>query len=217
MIQLFDDNQDGHITYQEMMRGFEVKQVREVLEVMDIEKDDLHSMFKLMDEDDSGDLEYDEFISSFLKAQGQEPTVYWMMMKLQISKIMKMLHRVDEKLEIHELADPGRGDGTTPLGPTVNDLKGALWEKQVDHPSPRPSQEKDTMSVQTSLMAQFTEDIKLFSMSLQGQLEALAHCLELNTVALQQCSQAFQAAGRPRASRGPRPRPRRATAGSRRA
>jgi len=196
VIQLFDENQDGLISYEEMMTGYEVKEIRDVLEVMGIERDDLQLMFQLMDEDDSGDLQYDEFISSFLKAQGQEPMVYWMMMKLQISKMLKMTCRVSERLEKHELAAAGRGDGT-PSGPMPNDVKGVPEEKQVEQPSPRNGQLKDATRVPSSLAPQLMEDFKLFSACLQGQFEALAHRLELNTATLQQCSQDLQAAGRP--------------------
>ena len=119
-----------------------------------------------MDEDDSGDLQYDEFITSFLKAQGQEPMVYSMMMKLQIDKIIKMVNRVNEKFEIQELGSK-RGD-MTPLGLMAGRQRshqssnlpaaGAPWEQQVSYQPSMASQEKDTTDVPPSLTAQIAED-----------------------------------------------------------
>merc|ERR1740121_518460 len=61
---------------------------------MRIDESDMKDLFKLMDRDDSGTLEYPEVITAFHKANTLEPHIYRMLMKLELTKIRHMLENL---------------------------------------------------------------------------------------------------------------------------
>jgi len=87
-----DTNGDGYISMGELLEGFEnEKDLREYMQCLDIDREDLALIFDLMDVNHSGSLSYDEFVNHFVKAQSQDPRMYMMVMKLQSAQIMRAL------------------------------------------------------------------------------------------------------------------------------
>jgi voltage-gated sodium channel len=85
-----DHNKDGHITLMELIDSFESEpDVRTYLQGMNINTDDLSTIFDLMDVDRSGDLSYEEFVSTFAKAQSQDARIHMMTVKLQGTQILR--------------------------------------------------------------------------------------------------------------------------------
>jgi len=93
-----DADKSGTIHLDELMLGYSDKTVKAMLDDMCIDRSDLEMLFKLMDADDSGELEYTEFIHALMKAQTQDPKVYTMTMQLRLKKIEFLL---TERLENH--------------------------------------------------------------------------------------------------------------------
>jgi len=98
VMQRLDSDNSGSIGLDELMQGYSDKTVKSMLDDMCIDKSDLEMLFKLMDADDSGELEYTEFIHALMKAQTQDPKVYTMTMQLRLKKIEFLL---TERLENH--------------------------------------------------------------------------------------------------------------------
>merc|ERR1740123_501473 len=96
MIGLDKDN-SGSVTREELLGGYDDPVVKQTLEGMDIYKDDLDQLFRLMDCDDSGHLGYDEFVQHFYKAQTQDPRAYLLFMRLHVEK---MEYRITRNMDL---------------------------------------------------------------------------------------------------------------------
>jgi hypothetical protein len=94
-----DHNRNGHITLMELLDGFESEpEVRSYLQGMNINTEDLRTIFDLMDIDRSGDLSYDEFVNTFVKAQSQDARIHMMTVKLQSTQILREVREQAERI-----------------------------------------------------------------------------------------------------------------------
>jgi len=92
VIESLDKDQSGSISMEELKAGFsDQKAVRKVLELLDIDESDLEQLFRLMDNDQSGDVSYVEFFHCLRKAHSQDMRMYLMNVKLQISQISTLM------------------------------------------------------------------------------------------------------------------------------
>jgi len=92
VLEQIDTDHDHKISMDEIMHGYDVPMVRDNMNMLGISKGDLDEIFTLMDLENSGDLDYKQFLGMFHKAQGQDLRIYLMMMHLQNQR---MGHTVD--------------------------------------------------------------------------------------------------------------------------
>eukprot|EP00928_Gymnodinium_smaydae_P067259 TRINITY_DN501_c0_g1_i2.p1 TRINITY_DN501_c0_g1~~TRINITY_DN501_c0_g1_i2.p1 ORF type:complete len:613 (-),score=126.26 TRINITY_DN501_c0_g1_i2:79-1866(-) len=68
-----DDDGSGTLSIEEFKRGFdESQEFADLLKIMNITKDDLQMVFKVVDQDNSGDVEYVEFVDNIHRMKSQE-------------------------------------------------------------------------------------------------------------------------------------------------
>jgi len=91
-----DTDASGSISEQELMAGYSHPRIKETLEEMNITKNDLRTLFHLMDHDGTGQLSYHLFLESFYKAQVQDPKVYLMVMQLRMQTVEKQVAKSHE-------------------------------------------------------------------------------------------------------------------------
>jgi len=99
VIASIDEDKSGSISEKELLSAFEIPEVRHQLDVMGLDENDLHNLFKMLDQDGSGDLDYDEFINAFLKAQGQDLRIYLMMQKTQVDSMANTVRKLEAEVQ----------------------------------------------------------------------------------------------------------------------
>jgi len=131
---------DGSCTVNkaELLSGFNTNlTVKKTLEDMDIYEEDLEQLFHIMDFDDSGCLDYCEFVHQFYKAQTQDPRAYLMIMRLHLEKMEHRISRnVDIKLtELMQQVIDGihapNADPPPPVYPADHERQASAWRKDV--------------------------------------------------------------------------------------
>jgi len=94
VIESLDNDQSGTISMEELKLGFQTQPaLSKILELLDIDKQDLESFFRLMDNDNSGDVSYTEFYNCLRKAHSQDMRMYLMNVKLQVCQISSLLNK----------------------------------------------------------------------------------------------------------------------------
>jgi len=184
VIRQVDSDNNGTISYQELMDGYDHPSVRHTLEMIGVNKEDLQIMFRLMDEDGSGDLDYDEFIDTFLKAQGQDLRIYLMMTKLQMDSVAKTVKRLQSKLGF----DPSGGEGYPSVGEGDEDLSMVSPSMGPQHKLQMDSVVRSARRAPTipgSVTALPLEvDFERLNRQIQEQFAAIAVSIERNTTTL---------------------------------
>merc|ERR1719198_1318655 len=102
MITHIDQDHDGLISYTELMTAYDNGEVRDALNMMGLGREDLKIIFGLLDDDNSGSLDYNEFIDKFLKAQSQDLRIYLMMTKLRTDSTAKAVKSIQRHLNVNE-------------------------------------------------------------------------------------------------------------------
>eukprot|EP00440_Ansanella_granifera_P002032 gb/GFBE01002198.1/.p1 GENE.gb/GFBE01002198.1/~~gb/GFBE01002198.1/.p1 ORF type:complete len:560 (+),score=104.84 gb/GFBE01002198.1/:1-1680(+) len=83
-----DDNQDGVISYEELMHYFDMSdELRNVLMALDIHREDVSQLFSLMDSDGSGDLTYHELVNCIHRSDTNDLKRQVMVLKLQMQDV----------------------------------------------------------------------------------------------------------------------------------
>ena len=86
--------------------------------MMSIDRTEMAHLFTLMDSDNTGSLEKDEFVNTFQKAHTQEPHVYSMVTRLEICKMQRMLQQLlDEKNGTASALVNSVPEDSVPVGP----------------------------------------------------------------------------------------------------
>lgn len=96
-----DTDQSGSIGLDELKKGMATnKNLQNHFSVMDVEEDDIAEVFRLLDEDDSGDLTYKEFHHQLYKMKTMEvrTTLFYVVRYVQF--IQKQLARQDESFKV---------------------------------------------------------------------------------------------------------------------
>lgn len=208
MAKRLDKDNDGLLSHDEMMTAFDDDAIRETLEVLGINMEDFSQMFTLMDVDGSGDLDYDEFIESFLKAHAMEERMYMMMIKLQTDSVARAVTHVMEDLQ--RRAPVGQGSPCTAA--TSSHAESASLDagfRRLDKSIEEQFSALADMfkaAVQVSaqaLPASIDADAGPSSSSLQcadrraqEQFSALGRCLDMNAVTLARHTDMLKAAVR---------------------
>eukprot|EP00931_Biecheleriopsis_adriatica_P004555 TRINITY_DN106201_c0_g1_i1.p1 TRINITY_DN106201_c0_g1~~TRINITY_DN106201_c0_g1_i1.p1 ORF type:complete len:648 (-),score=125.04 TRINITY_DN106201_c0_g1_i1:12-1682(-) len=102
MCQEIDIDQDGSITMEEFFQAYEDHEdMRECLQMLDIDKSDLECLFHLMDADDSGELTYAELIDCIHKSDTNDLKRQMMLIKLQVEDVwVRVRDHMQESLDL---------------------------------------------------------------------------------------------------------------------
>lgn len=180
-----DTDGSGTVNMEELLEGFQDPTVRTSLELLNIGKDDFTQLFDLLDKDGSGDVRYEEFVAALHNAFSQDPRLYMMMVRLQLSRmeakqdlrfarIEGLLRRSQKKRS--SLADP-EGDSDDDVSRDTNvplsvlqyfsssvDLEtespgsGKVFQHNVVHCASDPAQ--DTLDeIRRGYVAEATKDV----------------------------------------------------------
>jgi len=89
-----DINANGMISYQELLKGYDrVNDFQKLMDVMDITRNDLESIFYVLDEDGSGEVSYLEFCSSLGTFFKREPIIMHSLVRYSVMEIRKILRQ----------------------------------------------------------------------------------------------------------------------------
>lgn len=98
LCEAMDSDESGELTLEEIEEGFEVNpEFAAVLQVMDVERDDLKTVFGILDEDKSGAVTYSEFVDQIHKMKSQESHTLLIFIKHYITDVRV---KVSEQLEL---------------------------------------------------------------------------------------------------------------------
>jgi len=135
-----DQDQDGTLTLKELYDGFEQSpELRDTLRVMDINKGDLDVVFRILDADHSGDVDYKEFAEQLYKMKNHSAQTFLVFIKHYVTEIR--CHLVEQVKEMgkvitkemmqhmDEVVTASRSvtcPGSMALGPFVRATEGPL-------------------------------------------------------------------------------------------
>lgn len=95
-----DEDGDGHISMPELVKAFEYNEdLRQTLEVLDVDKADLECIFMLMDSDNSGDVSYAEFADLLLRMKSQDSRTILLFIKYYV---LELRQRQTQEMRILE-------------------------------------------------------------------------------------------------------------------
>lgn len=99
-----DEDESGELTLEELETGFDTSEdFRNVLKVMDVGKDDIKTVFAILDEDKSGAVTYGEFVDQLHKMKSQESHTLLVFIKHYITdirvKVTEQLGMLKEELQ----------------------------------------------------------------------------------------------------------------------
>merc|ERR1712151_696348 len=96
--QEMDKDKSGSLTLRELTEGFECKKTfGDMMSLMDVAKEDLELVFSILDEDDSGDVIYEEFVNQIHKMKSSDNHTLLIFIKCYVSEIKQ---KVTEELRL---------------------------------------------------------------------------------------------------------------------
>lgn len=119
-----DYDQNGLISLEEVLAGYENnKALRNIFNMLDIDKNDITALFKLMDTDDEGELSFQHWIDTIRAASSQDNRKQLMMTRLQISEIARVL----------KSRKPSKSHSLMPISPNAVAQFSAANSPQANH------------------------------------------------------------------------------------
>jgi len=101
-----DDDKSGTLTAQELNEGFENNaQFRQIMALMQIDRDDIDAVFNILDKDGSGDIDYDEFITEMYKMKSHDEHTMLVFLRYYVLEIKRMLGQMEERAARHSRRD----------------------------------------------------------------------------------------------------------------
>merc|ERR1719506_1634304 len=105
-----DDDHSGSLTLDELLTGFDtISEFHVALSSMDVQREDISSLFNILDDDGGGSVEYDEFVDQLHKMKTQDSHVVLVFIRGHVKEIKTMmssqaarLTTLEERLEAHE-------------------------------------------------------------------------------------------------------------------
>ncbi|CAJ1419444.1 unnamed protein product [Effrenium voratum] len=90
-----DEDASGCLSLDELLSGYDrLPEFQEQMRLMDVEREDMASLFRVLDEDGSGDIEYNEFVEQVVKMRSQDTTLSLLFLRSQIKDIKHHLQDV---------------------------------------------------------------------------------------------------------------------------
>lgn len=94
ILEQVDSESKGSISYDDLIQGYrDNPELRKLFRAMDLEENDLSSLFRLMDVDGDGHCSYSEFIDIVQKSIAQDVKVQLLFIKLQLASMTKLSAR----------------------------------------------------------------------------------------------------------------------------
>merc|ERR1712050_4582 len=90
------------------MNGYdssEMPEFRDAMAVLDVSRDDLKSLFNILDEDYSGDVSYAEFVEQLYKMKSQDTQVMLVFIKSHLKEVQQ---RTEDRFETLQQAIAGQ-------------------------------------------------------------------------------------------------------------
>mmetsp|Transcript_40371 Transcript_40371/g.93641 ORF Transcript_40371/g.93641 Transcript_40371/m.93641 type:complete len:596 (+) Transcript_40371:95-1882(+) len=98
---LLDEDQSGCLSLDELLSGYDkLPEFQDQMRRMDMEREDMLSLFKCLDEDQSGDIQYAEFVEQVVKMRSQDTTLSLMFLRSQIKEIKAQTNAMSRDLEV---------------------------------------------------------------------------------------------------------------------
>lgn len=207
MVMAMDIDGDGMISYSEIMTSYETPKIREKLNLIGIDRSDLHMMFKFIDRDHSGKLDYHELLDALHKAQGQDMRIYLMMLKLQVDNMsseVRALTKPRRDSRRRSVSSTGTVDGEAD-GPYARPSRFSTWSAGSAEASPLASSDHLGSRLETEASALsdlLASDFSCLARRLEEQFEAMSAAIEQNTRTLSRHTVAVEGEGLAAGPRG---------------
>merc|ERR1719506_725490 len=99
-----DEDNSGCLTLDELLDGFDQNpEFHVALSSMDVQKEDISSLFNILDDDGSGSVQYDEFVEQLHKMKTQDSHVVLVFIRGSVKEMKALL--VEQKKEIATMRD----------------------------------------------------------------------------------------------------------------
>eukprot|EP00930_Biecheleria_cincta_P046291 TRINITY_DN31924_c0_g1_i1.p1 TRINITY_DN31924_c0_g1~~TRINITY_DN31924_c0_g1_i1.p1 ORF type:complete len:370 (-),score=63.57 TRINITY_DN31924_c0_g1_i1:112-1221(-) len=170
-----DNNHDGTIGLPELLAFYDSsEELQDVLSTLDVRKEELTSLFHLMDSDNSGDLSYDELVNCISRADSNDLKRQIMMVKLQVQDVWErirhslqgLIESMSERIDV--LVEHVDGKSIPATGPSRAQTDEFLPTSKCFLPD-AIDQEMDR------LRSRVNEDLARLSAEIQQQLGAKVH------------------------------------------
>jgi len=97
--QEMDDDEDGQLSSEELRWAYEDSEAfRNIMMALDIRESDLESVFKILDTDGTGHLEYQEFCEELVQLQGQDLRVMIALTRFNVHEVRSQVERLNRRL-----------------------------------------------------------------------------------------------------------------------
>eukprot|EP00928_Gymnodinium_smaydae_P006860 TRINITY_DN12450_c0_g2_i2.p1 TRINITY_DN12450_c0_g2~~TRINITY_DN12450_c0_g2_i2.p1 ORF type:complete len:280 (-),score=47.30 TRINITY_DN12450_c0_g2_i2:780-1574(-) len=98
MCEHLDEDGDGHLTLEELHRGFDdLQHFADFLKIMDVDRSQIETVFEILDTDGNGTVTYTEFVEELHKMKHQETHTLLIFIKHFNTQILK---KVTEQVEL---------------------------------------------------------------------------------------------------------------------
>lgn len=100
-----DSDNDGRISIEEFREGVDANpELRKTLALLDIQRQDAEIIYRLMDEDGSGDVDFHEFIHTMISTKHETVQTKLLFLKAYASEIKWNLEVLDKKTDINNVS-----------------------------------------------------------------------------------------------------------------
>jgi len=181
LCQGLDQDGNGTISKNELLSGFDNSQeFADTLRVMDVRREDMETVFNIMDEDGSGDIDYTEFAEQLHKMKSHDAHTLLVFIKFYVTEIRRKLSE-----QIKLLEDEIRHDFdlmTTSLDKTTAQAKDMDYHEPInfsppEEPMPVVVPNHDENSPPISSLTAGKKMRRSIQQGLQGEFEQLRYCI----------------------------------------
>lgn len=100
LCELLDEDKSGSLSFEELLEGYDnLPEFQEQMRLMDVEREDMQSLFRVLDEDGSGDIQYSEFVEQVVKMRSQDTTLSLLFLRSQMKDMKHVVGNLEEKVD----------------------------------------------------------------------------------------------------------------------